>query len=223
MSEPLPSQQSADTAMLDKGIFASANCDQIDLRYRVARDIFDWQRFLSFFGIDKEELGNRVAVTCRTLDPENLDYHIHFYFDSMKDAFILYVSFHAGSVEKSGNEREPYAERFMPWLGSFFSNETAHADLHAEFEYKDGARRSRLPLPIKIGIGVAEAEIIGISASLTPAQDGVSDVNIRQGKKALTIGLIGATRTQFSTFDIKSEVEKLSLVALSLTEAEVRK
>jgi hypothetical protein len=217
-----PQTPVADPGRLGDGkeLFASSNCEQIDLRYRVAREIFDWPRFLSFFGVDNDGDENKTtSVTCRTLDPENLDYHIHFRWNPSKDAFTLYVSFHAGVIRKSDGEREPYAEQFMPWLGSFFANETAHGDLHAEFEYQTTVRRSRFPLPIKVSLAQEiEAEISGIDVTFASTPDGISGAHIRQSKKDLNISVVGTTRTNFSTFDIKAEVGRLSSLPLRLTE-----
>lgn len=202
------------------GIFASAHCEQIDLRYRMARDIVDCGRFFSFFGVEPENEEKSVAVICRTLDPESLDYHIHFRWSASKDALVLYVSFHTGVFSPSEGEREPYAEKFMTWLGGFLVNETAHADLHAEFEYQAGLRRSRFPLPIKLSISPElEAEIGGIDVSFPSMPESISGAQIRQGKKCLTIDLTGTARTNFSTFDIKSEVARLSSLSLRITEA----
>jgi len=203
------------------GIFASAGCEQIDLRYRVSRDIFDWQRFLQFFGIENEEEAKTASVSCRTLEPDKLDYHIHFHWNSSKDSFTLYVSFHVGAFRESEGEREPYAERFMPWLGSFLANDTAHADIHVEFEYKVEGMRSRFPLPIKVNLSKddLEAEVVGIDVLFASAPEGISGAQVRQGKKNLTIELTGTIRTNFSAFDIKEEVARLSSLSMRITEA----
>jgi hypothetical protein len=154
------------------------------------------------------------------LDTENFDYHIHFHWTSSKDAFVLYVSFHAGAFAESDGEREPYAERFMSWLGGFMNNDTAHADLHAEFEYPNGVRRSRFPLPMKVTVSKddLEAEVRGIEALFPASPEGISGAQIRQGKKGLSIDFTGTTRTNFLEFDIRREIERLSSLCLRITE-----
>ncbi len=205
--------------LLRSGFFARSDCQSVDLRYRVSRDKFDVPAFLTFFGKDTEN-EKYVWVSCRTLEPKELDYHIHFGFHFTAEGPEFNVSFHAGGVPKpADNEREPYAEQFMPWFGKFFTNETAHADLHAGFAYPIETRKSRFPLPLKLAlVEDVEIEIRGFSATLTPAIEGIGASAIGLGKKNVTIDLNGTIRTDFSSFDLKAEVDRLSAVALKLTD-----
>jgi len=160
-----------------------------------------------------------MAVVCRTLDPEHLDYHIHFRWRFENDGPVFYISFHAGVVGKRENEREPYAERFMSWFGGFFGNETAHADIHCEFVYLTDTRQSRFPLPLKVTLSDdLEAEIGGIAVSFVSAPDEITGADIRQREKRLAIELSGTVRLNFVEFDLEREVNRLSCFALRLTD-----
>jgi hypothetical protein len=205
---------------MGNGLFASTKCRRIDLRYKISRDIFDWKAFYAFFGVQEETSKASMGANCRTLDPENLDYHIHFYWASSEEGFELYVSFHEGAFSEGEQEREPYAERLMPWLGEFMTNATAHADLHAEFSYPAVDRRSRFPLPMKFAVSGddLEAEVTGIDATFPSSPEGISGTRIRQGKKSLSIEFTGTVRTGFAEFNIKTEVDRLSSLALRITE-----
>jgi hypothetical protein len=200
------------------GIFGASNCERIDLRYVVTRDKFDLPKFLAFFKETEEHLVSKFVV-CRTLEPKKLDYHLHFRWYFTKEVLTFYVSFHTGTFDKTEGEHEPYAEQFMSWLGAFFSNETAHADLHAEFGYPLETRQSRFPLPLKVNISDdLESEIDGISMSFASMPDGITNAEVKQGKKRLAVELLGTTRTKFADFDVQNEVSRLSPVALRLTE-----
>lgn len=200
------------------GLFAASSCDRIDLRYRVARDIFSVPRFLNFFQQDSEQQGQQMFVCLRTLEPKKLDYHMHFGWEFSKESVTLFVSFHVGPMEKQEGEREPYAEQFMPWLGTFFEGESAHADLYAEFDYLIDVRQSRFPLPLKVSIDEIEAEIRGILASFPSRPEGIAGAEIRHGKKRMIVELTGNIRTIFATFSLQSEVSRLSSFALRLTD-----
>ena len=198
------------------GLFGRLNCEQIDYRYPVTRDKFDIPRFLKFFGKDSEDQ-TPGGVTCRTVDPDNLDYHIHFYWQFGKQGATFYVSYHSEALPESEDEREPYAEGFMPWFGSFFAEKTAHSDLHSEFRYPERTRQSRFP-PLKVNISDdLEAQIDGVTLSFASMPGGVDRAEVRQLKKHLVIDLMGETRTNFAEFDIQSEVAGLSSFALRLT------
>lgn len=205
--------------LLRNGFFSRANCNSVDLRYVVTRDKFDVAKFLAFFNKNESDLNN-YSVSCRTLEPVELDYHIHFEFMFRDEGPEFRVSFHAGGVpEPADHEREPYAEQFMPWFGTFFKNDTAHADLHSGFAYPVETRKSRFPLPLKLPIlEDVEIEISGFSSTLTPPIEGIGRSEIKLRKSRLIVDLIGATRTDFASFDLKAEVDRLSAVALKLTD-----
>lgn len=203
----------------EPGLFGSAGCIGIDLRYQVTRDKFSVPHFVAFFDKSSEEDAKGMSVTLRTLDPHGLDYHMHFTWEFGKEFVTLYVSYHRGFLRPAEGEREPYAERFMPWLGAFFSNESAYADLHAEFRYSLEDRSSRFPLPLKTTVGDIEAEIMGISASLPSAPEGLVNMSVRLGKSSVVVDLRGGIRTSFADFDLKGEVSRLSAFAVRVTEA----
>ncbi len=200
------------------GLFHAVNCDQIALRYRVTRDNFSVPKLLAFFNKETEEEADGFFVVLRTLDPEKLDYHMHFRWEFGKERVTLYVSFHIGVLRKREGEHEPYAEQFMPWFGTFFSNESAHADLHSQFEYSIEGRQSRFPLPLRMSIDDLGAEIDGISMSLASLPEGMASAKVQHWKKHLIVELRGSTRTTFATFDLQHEVNRLSSLALRLTE-----
>jgi hypothetical protein len=129
--EPVTPEASSAPQEVTRGLFGAAKCERLDLRYRVTRDKFDVDRFLAFFKQTEEQ---DAVVFCRTLEPDRLDYHIHFNWHFIKQSVIFYVSFHSGTLDKTESEHEPYAEGFMSWFGEFFTDGTAHADIYSEFD-----------------------------------------------------------------------------------------
>ncbi len=200
------------------GLFASSRCDRVDLRIRVTQDKFDVPRFLSFFGNDTEETAT-AFVTCRTLTPELLDYHLHFHWSLSAAEIALFISLHAGVIDERDGEREPYAEQFMPWLGGFFINESAHSDLHAAFQYPLRERASRFLLPLKVQVSSdVDAEIDGVSMTFPTRVDGINGADVRQRMKSVVVDLVGDYRLAFESFSVKEEIARLSAFAMKLTE-----
>ena len=207
------------------GLFGTAYCDRLEFRFRVSRDKFETARFMAFFGLENEARDELAgSVTCRTLAPVELDYHIHFIWElsrKKEEPLVFFVSFHKGGKLPSPpeTEREPYAEGFMPWFGSFFNNKTAHADSRAEFKYPSPHRRSRFLLPLKATFDGLEAEIKGLSIRFPSNKEGWIFARLQQFEKRTTVDLNGSTSVRFEDFNLNDLVGQASAFALRLTEA----
>lgn len=199
------------------GSFASANCTEISYRLSASRDKFDVDRFRASL-MPKGRTKDKWGTVCAPKDPKTGDYHLHADWFIEEDEVSFRIDYEAGPKEHEADEREPYAEEFMEWLGQFFKYENARSHIHAEFAYPLETRESKFPLPLKTAIGpkVIEAEIDGISLKLPSKPEGVTSVWVTRGKARWKIQLAGDRRTTFKAFtpyeDMRAFISVLEMV-----------
>lgn len=98
-------------------IFAGSCGEIVVYRVRVPQDKFNLALFTEVTRIKLRENMLR-SVTCSPFNQES-DYHLHVTW-ILSDEFEMNVAFVKGSKEHASDEREPYAEQFMDWIGQFF-------------------------------------------------------------------------------------------------------
>jgi len=203
------------------GRFAEAGCTFLDFRFHVAQSKFK----LSEFSASMESKGfpsfpPRWTVTCLTQFPEKTDYHVHFsWYGADEENLDLSVSYHAGSIPPRQDEKEPYAEQLMHWLGGFFAGNSANANIQARIGYAATLRESRFLLPMRVSIisGV-ETTIDGISIDFPSRPSGIDTARLTVSAKNIAIILTGVVKLTFDTFDVFEQLSNASRLALSLTE-----
>ncbi len=121
---------------------------------------------------------------------------------------IVYVQ----KANKSGeDEKEPFAEGAMKWLGGFFKAKDAPGHVHAAFEYPAERWQPAIPMPIKIPIGSnPEVEVDGMSLNLGKNGTGMSQAWLFSREKLTRTLLYGDRPVEFLTFDVLKEAEQLS-------------
>ncbi len=196
--------------------WAASNCEALTLRFEVAKEKFHSEKFNNAMA-SFEGSGGGKAV-CHTAHPDKNNYHVHFNWAISKDDLRLTVSYYEPNLPLEENEKEPYAETFMAWLGDFFKNETAHAAVSAYFRYDSPRRQSRFPLPIKLPIVPdLETEIDGVSFSLPSKPNGVDGVLITTDSGNVAVQVRGGIRVTFKEFEPLALAESLAVVVLKLT------
>jgi hypothetical protein len=203
------------------GPFAEAGCSYLDFRFRVARDKFklaDFSESMKSKGL--ADLPSRLTVTCLTQFPEKTDYHVHFAWNDIEEKDLeLWVSYHNGSLPPREDEKEPYAEQFMQWLGQFFVADSANVEVQGRIGYPSTLRRSRYLLPVKVSIipGI-DTSIDGISIDLPSKPSGIDTARLTVGAKNLALVLSGVVKLSFDKFDVFEHLGNVSRLALSLTD-----
>ncbi len=205
----------------ETGRFAQAGCSYLDFQFRTARDKFNLAGLDAFMKASGFPQARRQwAAACLTQCQEKTDYHVHFMLNEMDDKELdLSVSYHRGSVPPNENEKEPYAEQFMAWLGQFFTAGYANADIRGQISYPVAVRQSRYLLPVKVGIipGV-ETTVNGISIDFPSRPNGIDTARLTVGAKNINISLGGTMKVGFGDFDVYEYLSKVSHLALELTD-----
>jgi hypothetical protein len=194
-------------------------CDSISFEFRVTLDKFDLANFKKPFDSRfKEPLGPGVAFSAMfsTLDPKMSDYHVHLDWNLVKNRIDVTVSYYSTAIAADKDEKEPFAENAMAWLGKFFKADNASAHVHANFEYPVEKWRFLVPLPISMAAGSKnEVEIDGMSFSLQKQPLGMAQAWIVSREKTCRVLLYGDRPVHFDSFDILREVGQISEFAKS--------
>jgi hypothetical protein len=205
-------------------IFAETYCQLIAFEMELNPENFDVETFLTAFEPFTKAEGKvtqpRVKNTCGSRSKDS-DYHLHLTWHREKDPpkITLTVEFARGNQSPRPNEKEPFAEDFVVWLGRFVKEKQIHVEVYADFEFpRQAGRRVKFPLPMKAPVGpdAVEAEIDGISFTLFPTPQGVEKVWITQKEENLTVHLHGKRVVTFGAFDPHEDVQDLSGVMDSM-------
>jgi hypothetical protein len=200
--------------------FAEVGCRAIDFRFLVAKDKFKLADFTAAMKCNNQTPA-RLSVSCATQSPEETDYHTHFaWTEADKKEVELWVSYCVGSVTPRSGETEPYAEQFMGWLGKFFVNGSANAEVQGRFRYSIADRQSRYLLPVKVVIVPGlDTAINGISIDFPSRPNGIDLARLVAGTKNLTVFLGGTAKVRFDQFDVYEHLHNLSELAQALTDS----
>jgi len=208
------------SAIVEGVTFKSLHCEEMSYRISVSRDKFNVDKFRSGL-MPKGQMKDRYGTVCAPLDPKTADYHVHADWLIDKDEVNFTIDFESGPKEHEKDEREPYAEQFMEWLGQFFVHESAHAHIHADFVYPIEARQSKfIALPLKTTIGPKgdEAEINGISLTLPSKPEGVLSVWVMRWKPRWRIQLAANRRVTFKGFTPYEDMRAIASIVEMVTE-----
>jgi hypothetical protein len=183
------------------------------------RDSFDLDRFLRYFGSDVANL-DAYGVAAAPRDGSAGQYHVHCTWFIDGDKIEFRVEYYSGAMPHASDEREPYAEQFMEWLGQFFKKESVSCHIHARFEYPLAERLSTFPLPLATDLSPA-ADITGISLRLKDSPNGVSSVRLTRSDTLWYTEVVAHRTAVFSAFEPYSHAHALeSILAMFLKEAE---
>jgi hypothetical protein len=190
--------------------------EEMQYWFLVSRDKFDLDKFREQLGpTARNQDAYRILVA--PTDPKTGDYHIHAGWRIEENEITFWVKYVLGPKKHEKDEREPYAEQFMEWLGRFFRNETAQAHIHADFEFPLETRQSKFPLPLKTALE-GGAEIDGISLRLPALPSGVSRIRLTQGKTNWFVEVIADRRVKFKEFTPYTDVQAFLSVIGTLME-----
>lgn len=190
--------------------------DEMQYWFVVSRDKFDLEKFRGQLGPTSRNQDSYSILVAPT-DPKTADYHIHAGWRIEEKEISFWVQYIHGPKRHEKDEREPYAEQFMEWLGRFFKNETAQAHIHADFEFPLETRQSKFPLPLKTALE-GGAEIDGISLRLPVLPSGVSRIRLTQGKTNWFVEVIADRRVKFKEFTPYADVHAFLSVIRTLIE-----
>ena len=108
-------------------------------------------------------------------------------------------------IVPAADEREPYAEDLMTWLGGFFGEASVASHSHARFQYDIKRRAIRFPLQLATP-PPCDAEVRGIALRLPTKPHGADAVRLTLGGDNLYAEVIGAGTIEFSTYSLYRHV-----------------
>jgi hypothetical protein len=193
-----------------------------DARYVIStkHDEFNIGAFTAYFKPKVAREGNYTFDVAPVKGADG-DYHIHVNWTFRDDDVNFTIDYFTGGLPHAPDERAPFAEEFMDWLGQFFKAGVARAHLHARFKYSLASRQSKYSLPAKTTLPY-NAELYGVSMVLTDEPNGVSSVRIDRGKTKYWYAEVVANRTvKFGGYSITDDIAPLHAV-LSVFLEEVR-
>jgi hypothetical protein len=181
--------------------FKSAHCEEISYRLSVSREKFDVDAFRSQL-MPKAKTKDEAGTVCAPKDPNTGDYHVHAEWTIGPDEVDFRIDYVEGTKDHEKDEREPYAEQFMEWLGQFFKHENAHVHIHADFMFPTEQKESKFLLPLKTSLGPKgnEAEINGICLLFPSHPEGVLDAWVLRWKRNWRVQSAANRRVTFKGF-----------------------
>lgn len=186
--------EQAQTATQAIRIFDGSFCDSISYSVKAKNTDLEFDKFFRESGLTAEQIkdieGYRATSYSGNKNPES-DFHLHISSRLREGILNLEVDFVAGGVKPKSDEKEPFAEDFIAWLGQFLLNKELPVRIGADFTYAEGIRQSKFPLPLKTSVGQnSEIKIDGISFSIEGRPEGIEKVWITQTKKNLVVHIM---------------------------------
>jgi len=185
------------------------NCGRLSYTFKVATSKFDLEALKS--AVKADENAKRGFHVVNTQDSEIADYHVHFEWGvrNKLDEVKLELDYVATPVKPKSEDREPFAENVMRWLGQFFKHEDANARVHSDFEFDaKTAVLSWFPLPLRTKITqVGDAILDGVAVALPSQPDCVSRFFLSEIKDTLFVGIESERRVKFADFLLDKELQ----------------
>jgi hypothetical protein len=120
------------------------------------------------------------------------------------DKIELRLEYERGARRHEPDEREPFAEELVPWLGQFFKSEEVTCHRHARFKYPLDKCETRFPLSLASAPPV-EAELYGVTFRLPTKPHDASSVRLTRDKKHWYAEVVGESRISFATYSLESD------------------
>ena len=197
-----------------------SNCDHVQYGLAVSLSKFDLAKLKkeirrmtdqSRHWIKRDDVLIGVAPTRNILQA---DYHVHFNCHWTKRDFHATIGYFRGIERSQRDNKGPFAEDIMMWLGKFFRSEKATASVTVAFKYHEKKWAANLPLPIRLPIGLSrEVEVVGMVANIPSKPEGVYETFVRLSDHKLLVVLRANRPVMFRRFHLRGDVAPLSSVA----------
>ena len=188
------------------GLFRSFGCKGVWYEFSPAPDAFDVRRFAEASQL--QNASSRWAAVCAPKSPLT-DYHVHFDGRASTKHISFRVYYAEDAVRPASDEREPYAESIMAWLGSFFKSPIASVDVTASFEKPDSRWRGQFNLPFKVTMSGQHTEVVidGIMMALPRSPSGAYEGTLKRkpGKFSTSVKL--NRKVEFAKFNLRDEIK----------------
>jgi hypothetical protein len=172
-----------------------AEFDEILYWIYASTDDFDLPAFRHSFG---SPLGKSddAEVSVAPREGSRGSYHAFLSWLVTSDDVMLTLEYHNGPMERAPDEREPFAEDLIAWLGRFFSSKAVTVHAHVRIRYSTETHTSKMPLVLG-ATPPCDAELYGVALRLKARPDGASSVRLTRGQSHWYAEVIGERSLTF--------------------------
>lgn len=169
--------------------------DQILYWVNAPTDDFDLPSFRAAVPPQLSDL-NEAELWFAPRAGERGEYHAALFWTVTNDEVALTIDFHVGPMPHAADEREPYAEDVISWLGRFFATDTVTAHAHVRVRYSTATYATKVPLKLSTGAPY-EAELFGVALRLRSQPNGATSVRLTRGQSEWYAEVVGERTIEF--------------------------
>jgi len=185
------------SASLSPGVFTDG-FEEMIYWITVSRDKFNLTAFRDALP-ESLRILDTAQVMASPRDELDGDYHTFFAWEVAADEVSFQVTYHRGGMARVKDERQPFADDIMKWLGGFFSSSHVACHIHAYFEYALARRRSVVPMPVDVKLPLG-ATLSGVAVRVPTSVDGVSSIKWTQGESRWYAEVVATRTVTFATY-----------------------
>lgn len=185
----------ADENTLSVPVPPSGLFDQILYWINVSTDDFDLHAFRAAVPPKLNQL-NDGEIWFAPRDGVRGQYHAALTWLVSSDEVELRIEYHDGSMPHANDEREPYAEDLMRWLGRFFTTDSVTAHAHVRVRYSTATHATKMPLKLSVDAPF-DAELFGVALRLRSQPNGATSVRLTRGQSDWYAEVVGERSVEF--------------------------
>lgn len=190
------------TTSLSDGQGLTRNFERLSYWLRTSKGDFEIVRFRESFSEDSHS-DNYVLVAPR--NGERGRYSVICSWIELDEDIELNIEFVNEAWKHAPDEREPYSEDFVRWLGQFFKNPSVKSHLHARLQFPLDTRETTFPLKLEASLP-SGAMLNGVSVRLAQNSLGVITIQIIRGQSEWYAEIVSERDMTFSEFDPYADV-----------------
>lgn len=148
----------------------------------------------------------RGSLSFAPRDAQRGQYHAHLRWSYRPDRVSFEIAYIHGGLSHAEDEREPYAEDLMPWLGSFLGVATIHSHSHARFRFSQKKRAIRFPLAMATP-PPCDAEVVGLALRLPATPQGAESVRLTLSGTRLYAEVVREGTITFNAHSLSDDMD----------------
>jgi len=169
--------------------------DQILYWINALTDDFDLPSFRSAIPPRIDEL-NDGELWFPPRDGTRGKYHAALTWVVSAEEVALTIDYHHGPMPHANDEREPYAEDLMRWLGRFFATGKVMAHAHVRVRYSTATHATKMPMKLSTDAPF-DAELFGVALRLRSQPHGATSVRLTRGQSEWYAEVVGERTVEF--------------------------
>lgn len=161
------------------------------------REEFDVPRLAAEFASSSFE--EDKVVLCAPRDGEAGSYWATLHWSVTDERTYLNIEYRWGPLPHAHDEREPFAEGLMAWLGQFFSAPTFPCHAHLRCQFPGSSRETTFPLELT-SPAPSDVELYGVALRMKRPVNGVRVVRLSRSSESWYAEAIAEREVQFGSF-----------------------